>query len=129
MVERSMIEGRTVLVTCVDDDLRPVADRLQATFIQITFERRWGHALLRDRQEQGPAVEPLRRVTPFRRPSPPSSSPLSRIMTALSNCFDSPEESGTNHESIARSRYHTTADWHFTTANARIKLKHLYPSI
>jgi signal transduction histidine kinase len=26
-------------------------------------------------------------------------------MTALSNCFDSPEESGTNHESIARSRY------------------------
>jgi hypothetical protein len=21
------------------------------------------------------------------------------------------------------------ADWHFTTANARIKLKHLYPSI
>jgi hypothetical protein len=38
MVERSMIEGRTVLVTCVDDDLRPVADRFQATFIQITFE-------------------------------------------------------------------------------------------
>jgi hypothetical protein len=49
MVERSMIEGRTVLVTCVDDYLRPVADRLQATFIQITFGRRWGHALLRDR--------------------------------------------------------------------------------
>jgi hypothetical protein len=38
MGERSMIEGRTVLVTCVDDDLGPVDDRLQATFIQITFE-------------------------------------------------------------------------------------------
>src|SRR4051794_36814502 len=24
---------------------------------------------------------------------------------------------------------HTKANWHFTTANARIKLKHLYPSI
>ena len=28
-----------------------------------------------------------------------------------------------------RNANHTTADWHFTTANARIKLKHLYPSI
>jgi len=28
-------------------------------------------------------------------------------MTALSNCFDSPRESGTNHESIRRSRYHS----------------------
>src|SRR3984893_12112361 len=27
------------------------------------------------------------------------------IMTALSNCFDSPWESSTNHESISRSRY------------------------
>ena len=24
---------------------------------------------------------------------------------------------------------HTKANWHFTTANARIKLRHLYPSI
>jgi transposase len=28
-----------------------------------------------------------------------------------------------------RNANHTKADWHFTTANARIKLKHLYPSI
>jgi hypothetical protein len=28
-----------------------------------------------------------------------------------------------------RNAKHTKADWHFTTANARIKLKHLYPSI
>ncbi len=28
-----------------------------------------------------------------------------------------------------RNKNHTTADWHFTTATARIKLKHLYPSI
>ena len=28
-----------------------------------------------------------------------------------------------------RNANHTTADWHFTTANARVKLKHLYPSI
>jgi hypothetical protein len=33
MVERSMIEGRSVLVTCVDDDLRPVTDRREATLI------------------------------------------------------------------------------------------------
>ena len=29
-------------------------------------------------------------------------------MTALSNCFDSTWESGTNHESISRSRYKTS---------------------
>jgi hypothetical protein len=28
-----------------------------------------------------------------------------------------------------RSRNHAEADWHFTTENARIKLKHLYPSL
>ena len=28
-----------------------------------------------------------------------------------------------------RNRNHTKADWQFTTDNARIKLKHLYPSI
>ncbi|MGH8162833.1 MAG: IS630 family transposase [Rhodanobacteraceae bacterium] len=28
-----------------------------------------------------------------------------------------------------RNRHHTKADWHFTTTDARIKLKHLYPSI
>src|SRR5712671_3865412 len=28
-----------------------------------------------------------------------------------------------------RNARHTKADWHFTTSNARIKLKHLYPSI
>jgi hypothetical protein len=36
MVERSMIEGRTVLVTCVDDELRPVADRREAAFLRMT---------------------------------------------------------------------------------------------
>jgi hypothetical protein len=38
MAERSMIEGRTVLVTLMDDDLRPVADRCEASFIEIRFE-------------------------------------------------------------------------------------------
>ena len=28
-----------------------------------------------------------------------------------------------------RNANHTKSDWHFTTADARIKLKHLYPSI
>ena len=28
-----------------------------------------------------------------------------------------------------RNQHHTKADWQFTTDNARIKLKHLYPSI
>jgi len=28
-----------------------------------------------------------------------------------------------------RNVHNTKADWQFTTANARIKLKHLYPSI
>jgi DDE superfamily endonuclease len=28
-----------------------------------------------------------------------------------------------------RNANHTTANWHFTTPNARVKLKHLYPSI
>ena len=28
-----------------------------------------------------------------------------------------------------RNKFQTKADWHFTSENARIKLKHLYPSI
>ena len=28
-----------------------------------------------------------------------------------------------------RNRHHTKADWQFTTENARVKLKHLYPSL
>lgn len=28
-----------------------------------------------------------------------------------------------------RNKHHTTADWHFTTANARVKLKRLYPAL
>lgn len=28
-----------------------------------------------------------------------------------------------------RNASHTTSDWHFTTKDARIKLKHLYPSL
>ena len=28
-----------------------------------------------------------------------------------------------------RNSRHTKANWHFTTANARIKLRHLYPSL
>ena len=38
MIERSVIEGRTVLVTPVDDELRPVADRRKATLLKIVFE-------------------------------------------------------------------------------------------
>ena len=30
---------------------------------------------------------------------------------------------------LDRNAHHTKADWQFTTSNARIKLKHLYPSI
>jgi hypothetical protein len=28
-----------------------------------------------------------------------------------------------------RNVHHTKSDWHFTTKNARVKFKHLYPSI
>jgi len=28
-----------------------------------------------------------------------------------------------------RNTHHTKSDWHFTTKDARVKLKHLYPSI
>jgi hypothetical protein len=28
-----------------------------------------------------------------------------------------------------RNRHHAKADWHFTTENARVKLKRLYPSL
>jgi hypothetical protein len=38
MQQRSMIEGRSVLVTLMDDDLRPVADRCEATLVQVVFE-------------------------------------------------------------------------------------------
>ena len=38
MIERLAIEGRTVLVTPVDDELRPVADRREATLLKIVFE-------------------------------------------------------------------------------------------
>ena len=38
MVERSVMEGRTVFVTCVDDELRSVADRRKATLVRIVFE-------------------------------------------------------------------------------------------
>jgi hypothetical protein len=38
MIERSVIEGRRVLVTPVDDELRPVADRRKATVLKIVFE-------------------------------------------------------------------------------------------
>jgi hypothetical protein len=37
-MQPSMIEGRSVLVTLMDDDLRPVADRREASFLQIVFE-------------------------------------------------------------------------------------------
>ena len=30
---------------------------------------------------------------------------------------------------VSRNQNHTTADWQFTTANARVKLKRLYPSL
>ncbi len=30
---------------------------------------------------------------------------------------------------VDRNKHHTNADWQFTTANARIKLKRLYPAI
>jgi hypothetical protein len=29
----------------------------------------------------------------------------------------------------SRNKKHVTADWHFTTADARVKLKRLYPAI
>ena len=33
------------------------------------------------------------------------------------------------HDRNANNANHATANWHFTTPNARIKLKHLYPAI
>jgi hypothetical protein len=38
MMQRSMIEGRAVLMTLLDDELRRVADRCEASFLQIVFE-------------------------------------------------------------------------------------------
>jgi hypothetical protein len=53
------------------------------------------------------------------------------------NCCDSPRFKLPNSWSLNRgaawendrNANHTTADWQFTTADARIKLKNLYPSI
>jgi hypothetical protein len=57
MIERSVIEGRTVLVTPVDDELRPVADRRKATLLKIVFEDD-GDARYYARPPQGAAVGP-----------------------------------------------------------------------
>jgi hypothetical protein len=44
-----------------------------------------------------------------------------------------PDKESLNKEVAAwlkiRNNKHTTADWHFTTADARIKLKRLYPTL
>jgi hypothetical protein len=67
MVERSMIEGRTVLVTPVDEDLRPVADRRKATLLKIVFEDDGDtRYYATGRHKVPPWALLFRQVTPFR---------------------------------------------------------------
>ena len=63
MVERSIIEGRSVLVTLMDDELRPVADRCEASFLQIVFEDD-GEVLIYGTGRNKVPAWALRQVTP-----------------------------------------------------------------
>ena len=63
MVERSVIEGRTVLVTLMDDKLRPVVDRREASFLQIVFEDD-GEVLIYGTGRNKVPAWALRQVTP-----------------------------------------------------------------
>ena len=90
--------------------------------------------------EAFPAAEARRLVERFEwRYTPKHGSWLNLAESELgvlsSQCLDRriPDQQVLTDEVAAwqhdRNKNHTKADWHFTTANARIKLKHLYPSI
>ena len=90
--------------------------------------------------EAFPAAEARRLVERFEwRYTPKHGSWLNLAESELgvlsSQCLDRriPDKQVLTEEVAAweheRNAHHAKADWHFTTANARIKLKHLYPSI
>ncbi len=58
---------------------------------------------------------------------------VSRAPESAQECGMDLLPEGTREEIAAwqhdRNANHTKANWHFSTSNARIKLKHLYPSI
>lgn len=59
----------------------------------------------------------------------------SELAVLSSQCLDRriPDKQTLSAEVLAwedgRNRHHTKADWRFTTADARVKLKRLYPSM
>jgi hypothetical protein len=75
----------------------------------------------------------------WRRRSSPTNGQPRRSWTELavltSQCLDRriPDKQTLIDEVTAweqeRNANHTKANWHFTTSNARVKLRHLYPSI
>src|SRR5256884_3469337 len=90
--------------------------------------------------EAFPAAEARRLVERFEwRYTPKHGSWLNLAESELgvlsSQCLDRriPDKQSLIEEIAAwehdRNAHHTKADWHFTTSNARVKLKHLYPSI
>jgi len=62
--------------------------------------------------------QPALRLPGGSTPEPPDSRGLTRLADLV-------EEVAAWEDS--RNKKHVKADWHFTTENARIKLKHLYP--
>jgi len=86
-----------------------------------------------------PAIEARRLVERFEWHYTPNGSWLdlaeSELSVLSSQCLDRriPDKQTLVEEIAAwehdRNATHTKANWHFSTSNARIKLKHLYPAI
>ena len=76
-----------------------------------------------------PEISPTQIPTTFR------TAPESELGVLSSQCLDRriPDKQTLIEEIAAwehdRNANHTKANWHFSTSNARVKLKHLYPSI
>ena len=90
--------------------------------------------------EAFPAAEARRLVERFEWHYTPkhgsgSTSPKSELGVLASQCLDRriPDKQILKDEIVAwehdRNAYHTKSDWQFTTKDARVKLKHLYPAI
>lgn len=86
------------------------------------------------------AAEARRLVERFEWPTTPKHGSWlnlaeSELAVLSSQCLDRriPDKQTLSDEIAAwqddRNANHATADWHFTTSSARVKLKHLYPSI
>jgi hypothetical protein len=115
----------------------------------IYFSNAWTIVLVQDNlnihskaslYEAFPAAEARRLVERFEwHYTPKHGSWLdlaeSELGVLSSQCLDRriPDKQTLSNEIAAwefdRDTNHTKANWHFTTPNARIKLKHLYPSI